>query len=29
MVNDYQISKENFKNYYDAEQAEDELFNIL
>ena len=24
-----QISKENLKNYYDTEQAEDELFNIL
>ncbi len=24
-----QISKENLKNYYDTEQAEDELFNML
>jgi hypothetical protein len=24
-----QISKENFRNYYDREQAEDELFNML
>ena len=24
-----QISKENLKNYYDIEQAEDELFNML
>ena len=24
-----QISKENLKNYYDSEQAEDELFDML
>jgi hypothetical protein len=24
-----QISKESFRNYYDREQAEDELFNML
>ena len=24
-----QITKENLKNYYDTEQAEDELFNML
>ena len=24
-----QISKENFRNYYDTEQAEEELFNML
>jgi hypothetical protein len=24
-----QITRENLKNYYDAEQAEDELFNML
>ena len=24
-----QISKENFRNYYDRKQAEDELFNML
>ena len=24
-----QISKENFRNYYDREQAEEELFNML
>ena len=24
-----QISKESFRNYYDTEQAEDELFNML
>ena len=24
-----QITRENLKNYYDTEQAEDELFNML